>query len=116
MRGSRWILVAVLATIACTTACTNPNQNPQGDYGTVQGIVSSSAGPIAGAKVCIDVSVCSVPTGADGSYKISDVPADPAGAMEPITATATGYITFSGQVHVTAGTTPTPFNITMTHA
>jgi hypothetical protein len=116
MRGSRWILVAVLAVIACTTACGNQNQqNPQGDYGTVQGIVSSSAGPIAGAQVCIDVSVCAT-SGADGSYRISNVPGDPAGAMEPITATATGFVPFSGQVHVTAGTTPTPFNISMTHA
>jgi hypothetical protein len=106
----------VLAAIACTTACGNPNQqNPQGDYGSVQGIVSSSAGPIAGAQVCIDVSLCAT-SGADGSYKIPNVPADPAGAMEPILVTATGYQTFSGQVHVTAGTTPTPFNVTLTHA
>jgi hypothetical protein len=115
MRGSRLTLIAMSAAIACTAACTNQNQNPVGDYGTVQGIVSSSSGPITGAQVCIDVSVCSVPTGADGSYRIINVPADPAGASEPITATAAGYAQFSGQVHVVAGTTPTPFNITMTH-
>lgn len=116
MRGSRWAFIAMLAALASAAACTNPNaQNPQGDYGTVQGVVSSSAGPIAGVIVCIDVSVCSTPTGADGTYKITNVPADPAGAMEPITANAAGYVPYSGQVHVTAGTTPTPFNITMTH-
>ena len=115
MRAHTLIAVAALAAIAVTTACGMQNQgNPQGDYGTVQGIVSSSAGPIAGAQVCIDVSVCAT-SGADGSYKISNVPSDPAGAMEPITATAIGYVPFSGQVHVTAGTTPTPYNITMTH-
>jgi hypothetical protein len=68
-----------------------------------------------GAQVCIDVSVCAT-SGSDGTYRISDVPADPAGALEPITATATGFVPFSGQVHVTAGAAPTPFNITMTHA
>jgi len=116
MCGSRWKLAALFAALASTAACSTQNQNnPQGDYGTVQGVVSSSAGPIAGATVCIDVSVCSVPTGADGTYRISNVPADPAGAMEPITANAAGYVPYSGQVHVTAGTTPTPFNITMTH-
>jgi hypothetical protein len=115
MRGSRKAVVVLFAALACA-ACGNQNpDNPQGDYGTVQGVVSSNAGPIAGAQVCIDVSVCAA-AGADGSYRISNVPADPAGAMEPITATATGFAPFSGQVHVTAGTTPTPYNITMTHA
>jgi hypothetical protein len=89
-------------------------QNPVGDHGTVQGVVSSSSGPIAGAQVCIDVSLCAT-SASDGTYKITNVPADPAGTNEPITATASGYQNFSGQVHVVAGTTPTPFNITMTH-
>ena len=114
VRGSRLLFVGMFAAVMCT-ACGNQMQNPVGDYGTVQGVVSSSAGPIAGAQVCIDVSLCAT-SGSDGSYKIVEVPGDPAGGTEPVTATATGYQNFSGQVHVTAGTTPTPFNITMVHA
>jgi Carboxypeptidase regulatory-like domain len=115
MSGSRWIFAGVLTAVVGLAACTNPQQNPQGDYGTVQGIVSSSAGPIAGAQVCIDVTLCAT-SAADGSYKIVNVPGDPAGGTEPVTATAAGYQNFSGQVHINQGTTPTPYNITMIHA
>ena len=115
VRSSNVMFAAVLAAVVCMAACNNQQTNPQGNYGTVQGIVTSSAGPIAGAQVCIDVSLCAN-SAADGSYKISTIPADPVGTNEPITATAAGYQNFSGQVHVTAGTTPTPYNITMIHA
>jgi hypothetical protein len=109
----RSLLVAVCAATISLTGCPNPAA-PTGDYGSIAGVVSSSAGPIVGAKVCIAVVECSPPTAADGTYKISTVPADPTGVNETVTATATGYQDFSGQVHITAGQ-QTPFNITIVH-
>ena len=112
--GSRVVFVGVLAALIGAAGCGNQMQNPSGNYGTVQGVVSSSSGPVAGAQVCIDVSICAT-SASDGTYKITNVPSDPVGTNEPITATASGYQNFSGQVHVVAGATPTPYNITMTH-
>lgn len=106
------LFAAALAAALSTAACAQPN-NPTGDYGSVAGVVSSSAGPIAGSRVCAALVVCSV-TASDGTYKIATVPADPAGVTETITASASGYQDFSGQVHITAGQ-QTPFNITMIH-
>jgi hypothetical protein len=77
-------------------------------------VVSSSSGPIAGAQVCIAVVECAT-TASDGTYKISTVPGDPAGINETITATANGYQSFTGQVHISQGM-QTPFNITLVHA
>jgi len=109
-RGSLGIALCVLI-LACA-GCTQP-QGPTGDYGSVAGVVSSSSGPIASAKVCIDFVDCQT-TASNGSYTISTVPGDPPGVTETITATAANYQDYSAQVHVTAGQ-QTPFNITMVH-
>lgn len=108
----RLLLAAALAAALSAAACAQPNA-PTGNYGSVAGVVSSSAGPIAGARVCVAVVDCAV-TASDGTYKIATVPADPAGVTETVTATASGYQDFSGQVHITAGQ-QTPFNITLIH-
>lgn len=111
MRATSFALIAALGVIAAA-GCANPAQ-PQGDYGSVAGVVTASGGPpIAGASVCIFVVEC-VTTAADGTYKISTVPADPAGTNETITASATGYANASQQVHITAGQ-QTPANFTLT--
>jgi len=108
----RSLLVAVCAAAISLAGCPNPAA-PTGDYGSVAGVVSASTGPLAGVKVCVAVVDCTV-SAADGTFKISTVPADPTGVNETVTATATGYQDFSGQVHITAGQ-QTPFNITMVH-
>ncbi|HME81299.1 MAG TPA: carboxypeptidase-like regulatory domain-containing protein [Candidatus Eremiobacteraceae bacterium] len=106
---------SMLATASVTAlllgACTNPTT--QGDYGALAGVVSSSAGPVAGAQVCVAVVDCAT-TAADGTYKISTVPGDPTGVMETVTASATGYQPFTTQVHITSGQ-QTPLNITLVH-
>lgn len=113
MFGTRFALITTLAAVLCATACANPS-GPAGNYGSVAGIVSSSTNqPIAGAQVCIFVVEC-VFTAADGSYKITTVPSDPAGVMETVTASATGYTSASQQVHIAAGQ-QTPANFTLTH-
>jgi hypothetical protein len=99
--------IAALALAACGPPTT------QGDYGAIAGVVSSSAGPVAGAQVCVAVVDCAT-SAADGTYKISTVPGDPTGVMETVTANATGYQPFSTQVHIASGQ-QTPLNITLVH-
>jgi hypothetical protein len=112
MRGKALVIISAIGAALALTGC--PGQNaPQGSYGSVAGVVSSSAGPIAGASVCIFVVEC-VTTAADGSYKLSTVPADPAGINETITASAANYTSASQQVHIAIGQ-QTPANFTLVH-
>lgn len=113
MTRQRVLLAAACAAALSAAAC-GPQPTTTGDYGSVAGVVSSSAGPIAGAQVCVAVVDC-VTTAADGTYKIATVPGDPTGVMETITATANGYQNYSAQVHITSGQ-QAPFNITMVHS
>lgn len=112
---ARALAVLVSAAALTIAGCTQPT-GPAGDYGSVQGVVSDAKTnvPIAGAQVCIFVVECQT-TAADGTYKISTVPSDPAGMVETITASATGYIGQSLQVHISAGQA-TPANFSLTHA
>jgi len=108
-------LAAIGALAAFAIAgCSNPT-GPAGDYGSIAGVVSDAktGAPIAGAHVCIFTVECQ-DTLADGTYKISTVPSDPAGMMESITASAPGYITATLQVHISSGQ-QTPANFALTH-
>jgi hypothetical protein len=106
--------IAGIAALLALAGCTNPN-GPTGDYGSVAGMVTDArtGTPIASAQVCIFVVDCQT-TAADGTYKISTVPSDPAGVLETITASASGYTSASQQVHITSGQ-QTPANFALNH-
>ncbi|HLN46932.1 MAG TPA: carboxypeptidase-like regulatory domain-containing protein [Magnetospirillaceae bacterium] len=111
MTRSGPILVMASMMALAVVGCGNPTT--QGDYGALAGVVSSSAGPVAGAQVCVAVVDCAT-SAADGTYKITTVPGDPTGVMETVTVSATGYQPFSTQVHIASGQ-QTPLNITLVH-
>ena len=110
----RYVAAIGALSILAIAGCGQQN-GPAGDYGSVQGVVSDSRtnAPIAGAQVCIFVVECQA-TAADGTYKISTVPSDPAGVLETVTASASGYVSGSQQVHISSGQA-TPANFSLVH-
>ncbi len=94
---------ACLAIAACSTG---PGPVGQGNYGTIFGTVTNAATgkPIQGAIVTVSV-VVSVPTDANGQYRITNVPVDSPGIDETVAITqAAGYqLPPSQSVHVLAG-------------
>jgi hypothetical protein len=99
-----FLLAAAIAACTALAACGNPaGPVGQGDYGTIFGTVTSSAGgkPIAGAKIVISV-VVTLTTDANGQYRETSVPIDSPGLDETVTASATGFQTQTKSVHVAA--------------
>jgi len=72
MKRVRFVLVAVLVVL---TACGNPSLPPAQNYATVSGRIfdAASNAPVAGAVITVST-VLTATSGADGTYKISNVP------------------------------------------
>jgi hypothetical protein len=86
------IAAAVIAAAFALSACTNPAA-PQGNYGTIAGTITSTAGqPVAGVILVIDYTI-SVTTGPDGKYSFTSVPLAPPGAPArvEVTTVPSGY-------------------------
>lgn len=101
------LAAALLAACVTVTACgTGPGPVGQGNYGTIYGTVTnaSTGKPIQGAIVTVSV-VVSVPTDANGQYRITNVPVDSPGVDETVAVTqADGYhLPAPKNVHVLAG-------------
>ena len=99
-----FVLAAAIAACSVLAACGNPaGPVGQGDYATMFGTVTSSAGgkPITGAKIVISV-VVTVYTDTNGKYRETGVPIDSPGIDESVTASAAGYQTQTKSVHVAA--------------
>jgi hypothetical protein len=95
--GLLW--TAVVALVGC-----GDSLPPQQNYATVQGFVTDRAtnAPIAGATVSID-SVLTASTGADGSYRLTNVPSGPYDYV--VSAGGYGPATGSGNASTTAPST-----------
>jgi hypothetical protein len=84
-------MLAALILAAGLAGCGGNPAAPQGNYGTIVGIVKSSAGqPVSGATVTAD-SVLSAQTGPDGKYTIQVVPIDSPTTSTAVTCQAAGF-------------------------
>jgi hypothetical protein len=83
---------AALGAALVLSGCGGNAAAPQGNYGSIMGIVKSTAGqPIAGAIVTVDMVLKSTPTGPDGKYTIQTVPIDSSTTTTSVGCSATGY-------------------------
>ena len=107
MIGQKIVGVALVAACLAAAACgTGPGPVGQGNYGTIFGTVTNASNgkPIQGAIVTVSV-VVSVPTDANGQYRITNVPVDSPGVDETVAVTqANGFqLPPPKSVHVLAG-------------
>ncbi|HLJ83129.1 MAG TPA: carboxypeptidase-like regulatory domain-containing protein [Candidatus Eremiobacteraceae bacterium] len=107
MIGQKIVGTALVAACLAAAACgTGPGPVGQGNYGTIFGTVTNASNgkPIQGAIVTVSV-VVSVPTDANGQYRITNVPVDSPGVDETVAVTqATGFqLPAPKSVHVLAG-------------
>jgi hypothetical protein len=88
----RIFAAATLTAAVLLASCGGNAAAPQGNYGTIIGVVKSTAGqPIAGATVTVDMVLKSSPTGADGKYMIQTVPIDSSTTSTNVACSAPGY-------------------------
>ena len=89
----RIFAAATLAAAVVLASCGGNAAAPQGNYGTIMGVVKSTAGqPVAGATVTVDMVLKSSPTGADGKYMIQTVPIDSSTTTTSVSCSAPGYL------------------------
>lgn len=93
MRGLRLYPILIALGLLAAAGCGGPGV-PQGNYGTLFGRVTNPSGqPIAGATITVDY-VITTQTGADGSYRVTTVPADPSSAKQTVVqASKAGFVT-----------------------
>jgi Carboxypeptidase regulatory-like domain len=98
------IAAALAAALTAISGCNNgPGPVGQGNYGTVFGTITASAGgkPIAAANVIIS-GIMKFTTDANGVYRATTVPLDSPGIDESVAVSATGYQPQTKMVHVAA--------------
>ena len=95
----RLTLVALVALATACTACSiiQAHPVPTAQTGTLQGVVTSSGGPVSNATVTVTASDATQHVGvsnADGYYSIASIPAGPA----TFAVSASGFATSNGNI------------------
>ncbi|HXW77499.1 MAG TPA: carboxypeptidase-like regulatory domain-containing protein [Candidatus Eremiobacteraceae bacterium] len=99
-----------IALAGCSIIRATPT--PTTPTGTLQGVVTGSSGPVAGAQVAVTASDATQHVGSsdsNGFYSISGIPVGPA----TYTVNATGYAPYAGAITIIADPGPNHQDISL---